>query len=145
MGDESDDAKQDGLDLDACAELLAELIPEEGEVVYSNFCDPGSMAGDFSQRVYKWRDRYWVDNDVMTLTGPFETLGDVFDQAACGGDLLRIGAGNIEILSTEIAWDDLIDQLQVSAPDQVRQLRINGESFRVTSKGILAKLTKTNK
>jgi hypothetical protein len=124
------------MDLEACRELVEEMIFEEGQKVYDLYWDSGgSGAGADSEVVYKFRDRYWTYSLVDEgFSGPFDTLAQALE-----GDFLYVTEATEIITCEELTAAQLAKKLTYfGEPGHI--LEINGEEWKAGRDGRFRKV-----
>ncbi|MEO8218142.1 MAG: hypothetical protein ABI718_13770 [Acidobacteriota bacterium] len=131
---EKHEAEECVLDLEACGEIVSELVSEQGTAVFENRCsDYDSMASSIGTFVYKFRDLYWIWDDDMGVFGPYETLDKALLQ---GGGVNWVTETVDEISSSELDEHEIARLLHVEVEPGFN-FKINGQGWYVTRSGKL--------
>jgi len=118
-------------DTRACAEILSELILEEGEIVYSLQWDSGGpAAGAGYEVVYKFRDSYWTHSDYEGLSGPYDSLAE-----ALSDTFTTVTSATERIRCSELSSDEIVERLEPYDLECTKRIVINGEDWVVTPEG----------
>lgn len=129
-------------DTGACAEILSELIMEEGEIVYGLEWDSGGPgAGAGYEAVYKFKDLYWAYSDYEGLTGPHYCLDDALSSA-----FTTVTDVTERIRCSELSSKEIVKRLEAFELECTKRIVINGEDWVVTPEGhFMKKTTPKNK
>jgi len=118
-------------DTRACAEILSELILEEGEIVYSLQWDSGGpAAGAGYEVVYKFRDSYWTHSDYEGLSGPYDSLDEALSDA-----FKTVTSATERIRCSELSSEEIVELLEPYVLECTKRIVINGEAWVVTPEG----------
>ena len=118
-------------DTSACAEILSELIIEEGEIVYALQWDSGGPgAGAGYEVVYKFRDYYWTHSDYEGLSGPYDSLAEALSDA-----FTTMTSATERIRCSELSSEEIVERLEPYDLECTKRIVINGEDWVVTPDG----------
>jgi hypothetical protein len=118
-------------DTSACAEILSELIIEEGEIVYSLQWDSGGpAAGAGYEVVYKFKDYYWAYSDYEELSGPYSCLDDALSYT-----FRTVTDVTERIRCSELSSEEIAERLEPYDLECTKRIVINGEDWVVTPEG----------
>ena len=118
-------------DTSACAEILSELIIEEGEIVYALQWDSGGPgAGAGYEVVYKFRDYYWTHSDYEGLSGPYDSLDEALSDA-----FTTMTSATERIRCSELSSEEIVERLEPYDLECTKRIVINGEDWVVTPDG----------
>ena len=118
-------------DTRACAEILSELILEEGKIVYSlQWESGGPAAGAGYEVVYKFRDSYWTHSDYEGLSGPYDSLAEALSDA-----FTTVTSATERIRCSELSSDEIVERLEPYDLECTKRIVINGEDWVVTPEG----------
>jgi hypothetical protein len=125
------------LDVDACLEILTELIRNDGDPVYSYHWDSGNPgAGAWTDFVFKYRDRYWFDGSDG-MAGPYDSLMEALpDEFGIG-----VTSATVSVTSSEMDSGDIIDLLRPMDLDEAVTITVNGGTVSVSPDGKTKKRT----
>ena len=118
-------------DTSARAEILSELIIEEGEIVYALQWDSGGPgAGAGYEVVYKFRDYYWTHSDYEGLSGPYDSLDEALSDA-----FTTMTSATERIRCSELSSEEIVERLEPYDLECTKRIVINGEDWVVTPDG----------
>ena len=118
-------------DTGVCAEILSELILEEGEIAYSLQWDSGGpAAGGGYEVVYKFKDYYWTHSEYEGLSGPYSFLDE-----ALSGALTTVTDATDRIRCSELSSEEIAKRLEPYDLDCTKRIVINGEDWVMTPEG----------
>jgi hypothetical protein len=118
-------------DTRACAEILSELILEEGQIVYSLQWDSGGpAAGGGYEVVYKFRGYYWTHSDYEGLQGPYPCLNESLSAA-----FTTVTDVTESIRCSELSSEEIVERLEPHDLEYTKRIVINGEDWVVTPEG----------
>ena len=118
-------------DTGTCAEILSELILEQGEIVYGLYWDSGGpAAGGGCEVVYKFRGYYWTYSDYEGLKGPYYCLDDALSSA-----FTTVTDVTESIRCSELSSKEIAERLEPYDLEHTKRIVINGEDWVVTPEG----------
>ena len=118
-------------DTGTCAEILSELILEEGEIVYGLYWDSGGpAAGGGCEVVYKFRGYYWTYSDYEGLQGPYPCLNEALSSA-----FTTVTDATESIRCSELSSKEITERLEPYDLECTKRIVINGEDWVVTPEG----------
>jgi len=119
------------LDVGDCIRMLAEIIHEQGEVVFSIYWDSGnSGAGAGADYIYKFRDHFWRYDEWAGLCGPFNIFED-----ALWEDYIPVTSATERINCSEWPMKKLIQKLKPFDLEEDIDILINGQKWRMSPDG----------
>jgi len=120
------------LDVGDCIRMLAEIIHEQGEVVFSLSWDSGnSGAGAGADCIYKFRDHFWRYDD-FGLAGPFADF-----EEALWEDYIPVTSATKKIYCSAWHTKKLIQKLKPAELEEDHDININGQKWRMSPDGNL--------
>jgi hypothetical protein len=119
-------------DIRDCILILAEIIHEQGEVVFSLSWDSGNFsAGAGADCIYKYRDYFWRYDD-FGLAGPFSDF-----EEALWEDYIPVTSATERINCSEWPMEKLIQKLEPFDREKDLDILINGQKWRISPDGNL--------
>ena len=112
--------------------MFAEIVHEQGEVVFSLSWDSGHPgAGAGADCIYKFRDYFWRYDD-FGLAGPFADF-----EEALWEDYIPVTSATESIRCSEWPMKKLIQKLKPCELEEDHDIIINGQKWRMSPDGNL--------